>query len=314
MEDNNKDRIDDPGSIPLQLPVYCQSDAKFPGMFRVKRAKGKSFSSGGFGVAISVKKETVADPLDEKCKAEADKPGHSTVNGDPTSTCSEPTDKPPPNTTQQYLFLEEVLFLHEQGLLACQIGEIGDEASNSNNDDTTPQTILRASALYAMLKTHQVSMASYLVFAHLRQQTFRVLRYTTNRLALLRQRTEEEPATATTTTAPNTTTPSKRNILLQLRLDVQEAPPPFVIDRSTTTEEPQFAFCVYNPDSTFSKSNPGLPDFLVAVTVFGQPSLDYAALQDLITKAEGIPIKLATVADSGAVVMFGITDYGVPPL
>jgi len=42
--------------------------------------------------------------------------------------------------------------------------------------------------------------------------------------------------------------------------------------------------------------------------------LTFSVLQELLQQAQGIPIKVATVSDSGTVVMFGISDVGVPIL
>jgi hypothetical protein len=311
MEDNNDETVDDPENTGAytQLPVCCQLDSSFPGLMRVKRGKGKAFSSGGFGIAVSMKKSGDAigkDDLDgdEEISEEKENPNDAIVDDKSAETNEEKEPKSSPITTHQYLFLEEVLFLFEQGLLECQIGDAANEDENTENTDARPPKFYAAPELYAMLKTFNFPMASYLVFAHLRQQTFRVLRYSPNRLSLLRK--IEEGAAAKVK--------EKRQLHLELRKDLQQAPPPFVIDHTSATETPTFAFCVYNPSANFSKSKPGLPDFLVAVTVYGHSALDYGNLQALIKQSEGIPIKLATVADSGTVVMFGITDYGVPPL
>ena len=314
--DETDDQVDEAEAPLSQLPVCCQQDAQLPGMFRVKRAKGKVFSSGGFGVAITLPRKSAAESNgegnnDTQGKTEVEKGSQSKQDQSTESSSSDKNSKTVGsepaqvggenlslNETHEYLFLEEVVFLFEKGLLECEKGFV-EEQDSGHEDRNTYQ----ASELYSLLKTMQVPMASYFVFAHLRQQTFRVIRYSSDRLSLLRQLNNDSDRNPR----------QKRELHLELRRDVQLAPPPVVID-GASDEVPQFAFCVYNPDCNFSRSNPGLPDFLVAVTVFGQSALDYKSLQSLISQAQGIPIKLATVADSGTVVMFGITDVGVPPL
>jgi tRNA-splicing endonuclease subunit sen54 N-term len=271
------------GEDSLLVPIRCHLDPR-KAMFRVTRARGKAFSSGGFGVTFSTNDN-------DNDGVESDASEHDAA----VKT---------PRESHMYLFLEEVLFLFEQGMLECQAEEAHDNVLSS------PQ-------LYAFLETLQVPTAAYLVYAHLRQQTFRVVRYTSQRLALLQQ-------------LETCTAPSRRKLRFLLRHDIQNAPPPPVLcqpnnnnhltasstctNSSQQADTPSFAFLVYPPDCNFAKSDPGLPAFLVAVTHYGQSGLDYAAVQNLLRQARGIPVKLATVSDSGTVVMFGITDYGVPPL
>jgi hypothetical protein len=69
----------------------------------------------------------------------------------------------------------------------------------------------------------------------------------------------------------------------------------------------------YQPDATFAKTRPGPPDFYVAVTFYNQAQVSLPDLQSLVLdKCQGIPLKLATVSDSGTVVMFGVANSGVP--
>ena len=78
-----------------------------------------------------------------------------------------------------------------------------------------------------------------------------------------------------------------------------------------SAETDGIAFDVYKPNAKFRKTNPGLPDYYVAICCFTD-SLSYMTLDDLVKKCDGIPLRMATVADGGTVVMFGLTDYGVP--
>jgi len=85
------------------------------------------------------------------------------------------------------------------------------------------------------------------------------------------------------------------------------------------------AFDVYNPNANFRKTMPGMPDFCVVVSPFGEPSAaPFSMLKAIVKVCEGggegdggsigVPLKIATVSDLGTVAMFGITDFGVPPI
>jgi hypothetical protein len=74
------------------------------------------------------------------------------------------------------------------------------------------------------------------------------------------------------------------------------------------------AFQVYNPNSNFRKTDPGLPDMLVAITNFSESSPTFNHLTSLIKYCDGIPLRLAAVSNSGTVIMFALTDFGPPNL
>jgi hypothetical protein len=318
-------------------------------MFRVTRSRGKTLQSGGFGVVVAVRLDdegqeiftTLMREEEEEGEEDDDNEAEDAQEGSPTTEYqspgdiengrhnnsppqdSEPADgiKPKPKAKKvfDYLFLEEVILLSEQGLLECY----PDPREQGSDQNPTP---LSSSQLYALLDSLQVPMASYLTYAHLRQQTFRVMRYAPRRLPLL-QELQECPFSISSK--------QFRSLKLKLRRNLQQSPPPTVFDNSitqiatpTTTgtsasvenespqiqPQPQFAYCVYPPDSQFSRSNPGQPAFLVVVTYFGQSTLTFFTLLHLLELANGIPVKIATVADSGAVVMFGISDFGAPTI
>jgi hypothetical protein len=71
------------------------------------------------------------------------------------------------------------------------------------------------------------------------------------------------------------------------------------------------AFDVYKPNSNFKKTMPGMPDFLVSIVPFSEPT-DFFLLQSIVGHCGTIPLKIATVSESGTVSMFGISDLGVP--
>ena len=133
-------------------------------MFRVIRSKGKALASGGFGVTVV------------------------------TSSNGEESD-----ISAEYLFMEEVLFLHERGLArvlmstsATREEEIDDVGQNKDIIDDIV-TSLDTSQLYQLLPIMGISLAVYRVYSHLRQQDFRVLRHDPNRYGILcRQQKHQE--------------------------------------------------------------------------------------------------------------------------
>ena len=84
--------------------------------------------------------------------------------------------------------------------------------------------------------------------------------------------------------------------------------------KATNQNISHVAFDVYNPNTNFRKTMPGLPHFCVVVTPFGEPSPTFSRFKTIIQSCEGIPLKIATVSDLGTMAMFGITDYGVPSI
>lgn len=244
----------------MDLPISCQLDPNL-GLFRITRAKGKTLSSGGFGVAISTDVASVV----EKSPAR-----ETTVVGKLLKT------------THQYLFVEEVLFLHERGLLECK--------------DASSSEFLETSQLYQLLPPLQISLPIYFVYAHLRSQDFRVLRHSTSRLDILRKQD-----------ASGVPDSNLKEFKRTIRSTHENAPAPRIPDDGL-----QICFDVYMPNACFSKLNPGLPDFLVATTYYSESRVSFADCQKTLEQCEGIRLKVATVSDSGTVVMFGLTNFGVP--
>jgi len=86
-------------------------------------------------------------------------------------------------------------------------------------------------------------------------------------------------------------------------------------DTNNDNNKIRLCWDAYNPNSDFAKTHPGLPDFYVAATYYNVPTVKFTDLTKLIReRCNGIPLKVAAVSDSGTVVMFGITDYEIPPL
>ncbi len=124
-----------------------------------------------------------------------------------------------------------------------------------------------------------------------------------------------------------------RPLRLLLSDDVATAPPPCVVSYPNAsavcveklTNNLRLAYYAYNPNAHFKRSNPGIPNFGVVVMPFrSEPTFD--ALTSLVSLIEeggdggenwdcprqGIPLRVVTVADSGAVIVFGVTNGDVP--
>jgi hypothetical protein len=235
--------------------------------FRVTRCRGHTLAPGGFGILLS---------------------------NEPTEKDTQDRDEvvpPQPIVPKEYLLIEEVLVLYERGLL---------EACNEKNER------LESRELYNMLEPLGVQLPVYLVYAHLRQQTYRVVRHTPARRDILEKMeaiVDANNGSISSSYFRKDVAPSR--LRLALRRDAAQAPPP----RMFAT-----AFDVYQPNSTFSRSCPGRPDFYVAVFSFAHAFPTFATLQSLVEACQGLPLKIATVSDSGTVVVLGITDFGVPAM
>jgi len=105
-------------------------------MFRVILPRGKILQSGGFGVAI--------------------RRDDSGIELDPDKTTNE-------YTTSSHLFIEEVIYLVEKGLLQA-LKEVEGEGFQSWE-------------LMEILEELEVPLAAYLAYAYLRSQTYIVLRH-----------------------------------------------------------------------------------------------------------------------------------------
>jgi len=282
------------------IPI-CIHDPSL-GMFRVTHSKGKCFSSGGFGIAV--KGNSNNDDVDEENEDTA---------------------------TAQHLFMEEVVFLHERGLI---------EAFASSSTDGSPMGApLNSMALFAMLTSTEskegMPLAAYLTYAHLRAQTFIVIRHTPQRLGLVKRIHEICTSTVPVDASVHKRGQGIRQLQRSLRSDAQNASVPVVwescshdadqlinvprkrqrgqacLEKSTSTSD-SIAFHVYRPNTNFRKTKPGIPDFCVAITPFAQKSPPFEDLLNLVRACEGIPLRLATVADGGTVILFGVTDGMVP--
>lgn len=254
-----------------ERPICCIFERKRQ-MFRITTAKGKALASGGFGVTIS-------DTADEKQSELKDGVEASPNNEDESTSAS-----------SEYLFPEEVLFLHDRGLLECQL-----------LDEKKGETVsINTSQLFQMLPQLGMSLAMYFVYAHLRSQEFRVTRHDPLRFELLQKQQE-------LTTGDDIPRIEKADLKRQVRHSIATAVAPQMDNDKLT-----ISWDVYNPNAKFAKTHPGTPNFYVAATFYSREA-SFLDVHELVkTKCHGVPLKLATVSDSGTVVMFGVTDFGIP--
>jgi hypothetical protein len=195
--------------------------------FRVTRSHGKTLANGGFGyivgsattaiitgqpqlqlqqqytpnAASGAADNTQPSGVVAKCAAvlERDTTSSSMDNvnanasGESWSRAQQKQEEdvgaaPAPSEAIHYLFIEEVLFLHERGLLhAFAEDDNNDEVVVTRHDSSSERRQpMELSELYALLPVCNVSMAAYLVYQHVRAQTYRVVRHTETRQKLLR--------------------------------------------------------------------------------------------------------------------------------
>jgi hypothetical protein len=311
---------------PEEVPICCEF-VKHLGLFRVLRAKGKALASGGFGVTIAnASASAMPGVAEDSVEQEEDSsPSSNTSNMAPEKEKEEvavPTKQKPATTTtttttiapskpSDFLFIEEVVFLFERGLLEC-LAPTANLSTTETTTATTTATVLDSSQLYQLLLPLGVSFPIYFTYAHLRSQDFRVLRHAPERLALLQQQQQQhQQQHQQQDTDAFTSHQLMKSLRHQVRESIQRAAPPTI----QKDAPPTIAWDVYSPNSDFAKTRPGIPDFYVTISYYNVPSLPFHQLQTLLyTKSHGIPLKIATVSDSGTVVMFGLDNFGAPPI
>jgi hypothetical protein len=167
--------------------------------------------------------------------------------------------------------------------------------------DAPPSLVWDSFRLYSMLNREDtVSLSVYLVYAHLRKQGFRVIRHTPRRRAIIEaledSRNDSGSRGRSKGSDPSTL---QRHAL---REDAASAVAPLLS---------ALAWDVYEPNSRFKRSSPGLPDFYVAVVPYNSP-MKVDRILELIAECDGILFQIGAVSDSGQVVMLGIHDFTAP--
>jgi hypothetical protein len=204
-----------------------------------------------------------------------------------------------------------------------------------------------------MLEELHFPLSVYITYSHLRSQSYIVVRHFQQRLSILEQQCQkhetlvsnsrkrkiimkdsslsdtveeeeetngkdEEDESLEESVQQSTFTPSMESLRIQLRQGSFHAPIPTILHPTggSTKEidtDDCIAFHVYDPTSTYRKTDPGIPNILVAISYFHEPSwLSFDQIHSLTKACNGINLRIATVSDSGTVIMFGITDVGVP--
>ena len=262
-------------------------------LFRLRKATGGTVNKGGFGVWIppteqgGLNKESNAedDAADEEVE-ESEQNRHN--EEDERSNRQEENAKEQDckinnsdDSSGWYLFIEEAIYLHERGLL-----EVYDEKEVRMNGHD----------LYRLLPSHNVPLAVYLVYAHLKQQTFKVVRYSAERRRIIEEQIEQPPSK------------ERQRLVPKLRQAVVQAClPPF------TDIAKHLSWDVYPPTGTYQKREPGLPFCSVLVTSYTTP-FSVERIRDLVQENEPVPIKVATVSDTGTVILFGAANLGAPSI
>jgi hypothetical protein len=293
---NTSCSTDSPSTTPKRAnpgPSMCIYEPSHNNMFRVLYRRGKSFTSGGYGIDCHLNSN---DLRHQEKFSPNDKATNSNVN-----------IKSSHQTT--YLFIEETLFLHERGLLMV---------FHPNGIDS-----MSSHDLFQLLEEQGVPLPIYLTYAHLRSQAYIVLRHIN--LQQYHQEEEEENKTTTTSFSNGTTTGESFNKIdgdirinkhqqrpnnqkLYLRRKRLNAPPPKMLCnefayncRSTCGLQQQYdassyiAFDMFNPNSKFRKSNPGKPDFFITVSYFNggqRQTPTFHSLIDIVQVCQGTPLRL----------------------
>eukprot|EP00536_Pseudo-nitzschia_multiseries_P008374 jgi/Psemu1/20261/gm1.20261_g len=301
-------------------------------MFRVIHSKGKALASGGFGVTVITDESGKDYEPDDENENEEDVEQETTTktftseefttdnlpndapNEAQESMAAETETTPSANTkrsSSEYLFIEEVLFLHEQGLLRALKRTQANESTTATDvkaEDNNTQS-LDTSQLYQLLPSMGMSLAMYRVYSHLRSQDFRVLRHHPDRYEIFGRNN----SSSSNNNNNNSNSNSNSKIMIQTRTRTRAEisqrhswsrrrrfTATGAAPQSTQAGSVSLCWDAYHPNSNFGKTHPGLPDFYVAVTYYNVPTVRFSDFKALLRdKCHGIPLKVATVSDSG---------------
>lgn len=221
---------------------------------------------------------------------------------------------------QDYLFAEEVLYLHQLGLI--QVLPI-----DENNDNKNDKGIIALSTkdLFRMCLSSSESkslipLPIYLTYVHLRSQSYIVyrhglLKYDEEKVNGQQCNNEDDNYRKNEPVNENKEAWIQDQQLKQFKERKRRA-----IHATSTSTTMLFhpntiAFDVYLPGRSqkFRKSDPGPPDFMVAVASFHEHK-PFRDIQQMMKICRGVSLKFATVSETGTVVMFGLNDDKVPIL
>jgi len=397
----DKERDDNVVGDEVLLPCNYKKNKMHQGYVRIIDAKGKSFPCG-FSRQVGYIMEDIPIVGEKRSRSIEETQDMNTSCNTSTFTISDTT---PTNTKQQKRTIteerihpEDALFLHLRGLLRIESSNISisnaKEVESKEESSCGSTKVLSTQYLFEkMLPECNISLASYLAYAHLRQQGYILIRYSDERIKLLcaldssnkKQQLQSNDSTRLDDTtiqddvkdikevnsneisnyesipkeeddkmeigADISMTSSSRERYLSRPLrsrlsdDIANAPPPCVVSLSTDEDstsaqrcgkipnEIRLAYYAYKPNSQFRRSNPGLPDFGVAIMPFHsdesthEPTFDALASlvsicessdekeeEDTDSNRRSFPLRVVTVADGGACMAFGITHGEVPSI
>ena len=333
--------VDDNMSWGVYVPPPSNKNNGQPhgGYVRIVDAKGKSFPCG-FSRPIGCVMETGALVSGKKRSRSSEKIEDVQTNDmdnnelDVAGSCesSKVEQQRKRTITEERLHPEEALFLHLRGLLRIVSNDSGESNEAREQQRVTHHTTLTTQNLFCnVLKECNIPLGSFLAYSHLRAQGYILTRYTEQRMDLLcRMKLAMKEAIQTNGSDFEATSQmndnkerykSSRTLRSQLSDDLATAPPPCMVT-SLDENEIRLAYYAYNPNAHFKRSNPGRPDFGVAVMPFNNSQPTFDTLNSLVSMCEGadgtnntksgIPLRIVTVADGGAVIAFGVTNGEVP--
>ena len=325
------------------VPPSIDRQTPHGGYVRLVSCKGRSFptaftqpTSCVIENVVRVKKRRRTELRGGDDRADS---GERTTSG-ATDVVSTETFQRKRTLTEERLHPEEALFLHMRGLLKI-------ETNRSEEVMTTKD-------LFAVLEDCRVPIPVYLAYAHLRAQGYILARYTKARVDLLcdvmkygseeaartarkaRERQgevdieklpqndgfimEETVASITSEKHAAVLQPShmdpKDNPCKRLTADIAWSPPPRVSNLGGL-DAPSLSYYAYSPNALFRRTNPGMPDFAVAITQFhSDTGPSFESLKSLVDTStlDGLPLRVAAVADSGVVLVLGAKTGCVPSI
>lgn len=337
-----------PGGLPI---CVFDSSVGNGGMFRVIYSKGKALSNGGYGVTwtrevLSSKQEVSK----RETKDKKDSSASNTINQVPNDGRKSVTKTFEYLFIEEAVYLHECGLLEVYRTSDSDNEESILDITSQTAMDTQELYALMLNELNFPLSVYltysHLRSQMYRVIRHSKHRLSLLKRLenadtnagkkkrkhnesngtSTRNLDMSMDTKAEGISTRNGIEKPNETKITFNQLKRELRKDIFEAPIPYVLYSSQETHAnyngdsrdsdclSKLAFDVWNPDSSFRKTNPGLPDFVCAITCFAEPSIRFSLIRALVQSCGEVPLRLATVADGGTVIMFGLTDYGVPPL
>ena len=309
--------MDDPSSSSKSHLPECVFDEQLQ-LFHLVKSRGKIQAK--FGVSFCPELDLISIPEIEVVDKQNERKDMK-VNRE---LCS-----------SDYLFVEEVLYLLQRGLIRSFVISIH-EHTNNNNENRLELHYRDIFATFSNGPLNSVNckfpyrsllpLPLHLAYMHLRSQSYVVFRHKLLYCDDIDNNTDHmfnDESNHTRLIQPmqvndteyieNKNTTDDAQIKSKQRLKERRRRA-LVATSNSPQLVPDISFDVYlQKNGTFRKTNPGPPDFVVAVTSFND-LLPLMHMKTLMDSANGIPLKIATVSDSGTVVMFGFSNDEIPPI